>query len=138
MADVHTKAQRSFNMSRIKSGKTTPELKFKALLKQSGIKGFRERIKNIPGKPDFYFPKQGIAIFIDGCFWHKCKKCFKEPSSNSAFWYKKITANTTRDRKITRLLINRGLHVVRIWEHDLGKNDKKIVINLKKIISEKK
>ena len=116
MTDVHTKEQRSYNMSMIKSSKTKPELKLKKTLK---LIGFLYQPKNIIGKPDFVNKKEKIAIFIDGCFWHKCSEHYKEPSSNKKFWKEKINKNIERDRKITKKLKKDGWKVIRIWEHNL-------------------
>ena len=116
MTDVHTKEQRSYNMSMVKASKTKPELKLRKFLK---ILGFTYQPKNIYGKPDFADRKEKIAIFIDGCFWHKCPKCFKLPKSNVKFWREKINKNVERDKKVTRKLKKDGWKVLRIWEHNI-------------------
>jgi len=121
MADVHTPRQRSYNMSRIRGKDTKPEIFLrKALWKE----GFRYTLKNkdVPGKPDLVFRKQKIVIFVDGCFWHRCPKHFVEPANNIDFWEKKIQSNVDRDKKINRELKKSGWTVVRIWEHDLKKD----------------
>ncbi|XOB42353.1 MAG: DNA mismatch endonuclease Vsr [Candidatus Nealsonbacteria bacterium] len=121
MTDVLTKEQRSFNMSQIKSKNTDPEIKFQDLLLSQGIDNFKMHSQDILGKPDFYFPKEKIAIFIDGCFWHACKKCFCNPATNRNFWAEKITNNINRDKKINTLLKRQGIDVVRFWEHEIKK-----------------
>jgi G:T-mismatch repair DNA endonuclease (very short patch repair protein) len=68
MADVLTKSQGSFNMSRIRLGKTISEMKLKKILISFGIEGFRERVKSLPGNPYFYLPQYKVVIFIDVCF----------------------------------------------------------------------
>ncbi|MBA7601626.1 Very short patch repair protein [subsurface metagenome] len=118
MVDVHTKEQRSYNMSRIKSAETKAELKIKPFLK---ILGFIYQPKNVYGKPDFIHRKEKIAIFVDGCFWHKCPKHYKKPTSNKKFWEKKINKNAERDKKVTKKLRKDGWGVIRIWEHDMNK-----------------
>ena len=137
MSDVLTKKQRSYNMSRIKSGDTGPEIKLRKLLFKKGIRGYRVHY-NLPGKPDLVFTKIKMAIFIDGCFWHKCPVCFKEPATRKDFWLKKITNNTKRDKKINMKLEELGWVVLRFWEHDIRKNPLLVVdkiIKLKKSIS---
>lgn len=116
MADVHTKKQRSYNMSMIKSSKTQPELKIKKLMKSLG---FSYQPKEILGEPDFADGKRKIAVFIDGCFWHKCPKHFVKPRSNVKFWETKIKTNVKRDKKVKEKLIKEGWRVIRVWEHDI-------------------
>lgn len=119
--DVHSPQQRSFNMSRILSKNTSPEVKLRKLLSVKGIKGYRLHYK-ITGKPDLAFPKLKIAIFIDGCFWHRCKKDFVEPKSNINFWLPKIRQNLTRDKFVNKKLKKEGWEVIRIWEHEIKNN----------------
>lgn len=116
MADVHTKKQRSYNMSRVKSSETKIELKLKPFMKKIG---FTYQPKNIYGKPDFARRKEKVTIFVDGCFWHKCPKHYKEPKSNKKFWKEKINKNVERDKKITKKLRRDGWKVIRVWDHDL-------------------
>lgn len=124
MADVHTKEQRSRNMAAIKSrGNKTTEQQFLSLLKAAHIHGWRRHYK-ILGKPDFAFPKQKTAVFIDGCFWHGCKSCFQMPKQNQKFWRNKINQNQTRDRLVNKTLKKEGWHVLRIHEHELKKPEK--------------
>lgn len=116
--DVLTKSQRSYNMSRIKSKNTKPEQILRKILSQSKIKGYRSHY-NLTGKPDIVFPGKRIAIFIDGCFWHKCPKCFKKPATRTRFWMMKISGNVTRDKLVNRELKKAGWKVIRIWEHQV-------------------
>lgn len=76
---------------------------------------------NLKGNPDLILLKSKTAIFIDGCFWHKCPKCFKEPTTNKEFWTNKITKNKSRDNKNNRILRKNGWTVVHIWEHQVKK-----------------
>lgn len=125
MADVLTKKQRSYNMTRIKSKNTGPELVLRKLLSQNKVRGFRLQYK-IFGRPDLAFPKNKLAVFIDGCFWHKCPICFVKPTSHIEFWNKKIRNNLKRDKEVNKLLTKNGWKVLRIWEHELKKNPEKI------------
>lgn len=61
-------------------------------------------------------------MFVDGCFWHGCPRCYARPKSNRKFWDTKIAANRARDRKVNRTLRRDGWNVLRIWEHELTKN----------------
>ena len=119
MADTHTPEQRSANMSAIRSrGNKSTEIIFMSLLRKNKITGWRRHYL-IEGTPDFVFPKEKIAVFIDGCFWHKCPKCYKEPKSNKKYWRQKIEDNQRRDKNKRRRLRTDDWHVVRIWEHEL-------------------
>jgi DNA mismatch endonuclease Vsr len=84
MVDTFSKTERSRIMSRVKSkNNKSTELGFISIIKEKNIIGWRRNYPLI-GKPDFVFPKQRIAIFIDGCFWHKCPKHCRMPSGKSA------------------------------------------------------
>jgi DNA mismatch endonuclease (patch repair protein) len=139
MADVFSKAKRSEIMSRIKGkGNRDTELAFVTLMKAHRITGWRRHVAisltgtpraRSPGEkmrsrsskvcPDFVFPTAGLAVFIDGCFWHGCPKHSTQPSSNKDFWLNKLSSNRQRDRLVTRRLRSSGWMVLRIWEHEL-------------------
>ena len=135
MVDVLTKKQRSYNMSQIKGKNTKPEIRLRKELLSKGLKGYRIH-KNITGKPDIIFPKQKIAIFIDGCFWHRCPVCYKEPKTNSKFWSEKIESNKLRDKKINVQLKKKGWRVLRFWEHEIKKDVSGCADKIKKVISQ--
>jgi DNA mismatch endonuclease (patch repair protein) len=121
MADVFTKAKRSAVMSRIRGkGNRDTELALMKLFRLHGITGWR-RHQKVFGKPDFLFRKARLAVFVDGCFWHGCPRCFRQPKSNRIFWTEKIAGNKKRDLLVGRVLRKQGWRVVRIWEHDLAR-----------------
>ncbi len=132
MADVLTKKQRSYNMSRIKGRDTKPELSLRKLLFRKGVRGYRTHYK-LPGKPDIVFLSKKVAIFIDGCFWHKCPKCFIEPETRKGFWLNKISGNVKRDKEVKKLLKKDKWKVLRFWEHEVKKDANKVT---EKIIKE--
>jgi DNA mismatch endonuclease, patch repair protein len=111
--------QRSRQMASIRGrGNKSTELMLVALLREQRIKGWRRNLQ-LPGKPDFSFPKQRVAIFVDGCFWHGCPHCYKRPRTREQYWSAKIIRNQKRDRKVCRILRASGWRVFRIWEHEL-------------------
>ena len=113
---------RSELMSRIRGrGNELTEMRLLALLKQRRITGWRRHL-HLPGKPDFAFPKQKLAVFVDGCFWHGCPKCYTRPKTNRKFWDKKRTDNMARDKCVGRQLRRQGWKVIRIWQHSLKKS----------------
>jgi DNA mismatch endonuclease (patch repair protein) len=112
---------RSELMARIRgTGNKKTELRMILLFRSFGIKGWRRGSK-LTGRPVFVFPREHLAVFVDGCFWHGCPRHFKEPTSNVEFWRKKIAVNRMRDRRVTRTLCREGWTVIRIWEHALRK-----------------
>lgn len=133
MADVLTPQQRSYNMSRIKSRETGPEIRLRKLLFAKGIRGYRTNY-GIPGRPDIVFTRLKIAVFIDGCFWHKCPKCFKKPATRSKFWMDKINSNVKRDREVNEILKKAGWKVIRLWEHEINETPAKAVDKIAKIL----
>jgi len=119
MADIFTKKKRSEVMSRIKSrGNRATELALMALLRNNHITGWRRHLP-IVGRPDFVFRKMHLAVFVDGCFWHCCKRCGNIPANNREFWKAKLEGNRRRDRTVNRTLKKVGWKVLRIWEHEL-------------------
>src|SRR6266851_41683 len=119
MTDWLTPEQRSRNMASIRSkGNKTTEARFVDLLRTSQISGWRRHTKLL-GKPDFVFKKERLAVFVDGCFWHGCPRCYRLPEDNRLYWRKKVKLNRLRDRRNARGLRQRGWKVVRFWEHAL-------------------
>lgn len=107
-------------MSKIRGrGNRSTELALVRIFKENGITGWRRYIK-IEGRPDFAFPRQKLAVFVDGCFWHACPKCGNLPKQNRKFWKTKLNKNQKRDRSVNRLLKAECWSVLRIWEHELS------------------
>ena len=134
MADNHTKEQRSYNMSRIRSKNNAPEEKVRKFLFSKGFR-YRKNDKKLPGCPDIVLPKYKTVIFVNGCFWHKhnCKR-FVWPSSNEEYWKKKILRNVERDELNIKGLKELGWKVLVVWECELKKAT--IDERLKMLVSE--
>jgi DNA mismatch endonuclease (patch repair protein) len=122
-------------MSRIRSrGNAATELRFIRLMKDAGVTGWRRR-QQLFGKPDFVFPKFRLAVFVDGCFWHGCPRCYSEPKSNRAFWRRKIFANRKRAVTVKRELRKSGWRVFRIWQHELKhKNEARLLRRIQRAL----
>jgi len=121
MPDVFSKTKRSEVMSRIRGhGNKETELALIQLMRTHKIKGWR-RGSTILGKPDFVFPALRVAVFVDGCFWHGCPRCYRRPATNRKFWDTKIARNKERDKLVTRTLRKSDWNVLRIREHALRK-----------------
>jgi DNA mismatch endonuclease (patch repair protein) len=133
MADVFSKAKRSDVMSRIRgSGNKDTELALAKLFRVHRITGW-QRHRPVFGKPDFVFFKSKLAVFVDGCFWHRCPKHGTHPKNNRAFWKNKFLRNKKRDRLVNRTLRARGWRVLRIWEHQL-RDGKRVIHRLRQDI----
>ncbi len=129
MPDVFTKEKRSEVMSLIKGkGNKRTEGVLVRIFKGQGVTGWRRHLK-LPGKPDFTFRKERLTVFVDGCFWHGCPKCYRAPKGNRKFWEAKITRNRKRDREVNRELRKGGWRILRIAEHSLKKRDRKRLIS---------
>ncbi len=124
MSDTLTPAQRSYNMSRIRSRNTTPE---RAVRHALWHKGYRYRLndKRLPGSPDLVMPKYRAVIFINGCFWHGHRGCTKyvEPKTNAGFWKEKIARNIARDELNAQRLDTLAWTVITVWECELSKKN---------------
>jgi DNA mismatch endonuclease (patch repair protein) len=107
-------------MSRIRSrGNARTELALLQMFRANRIRGWRRHLP-VSGKPDFAFRKMKVAVFVDGCFWHGCPKCYTRPKTNRKFWDKKRADNMARDRRVNLELRRKGWKVVRLWEHSLS------------------
>ena len=117
MADVLTKKQRSFNMSRIRGKDTKPEMIVRSMVHRMGFR-FRLHGKGLPGKPDLVLPRHEKIIFIHGCYWHmhRCRFGRVVPKTNTEFWQTKRQGNVDRDRRNLRSLRRAGWQVLVIWE----------------------
>ena len=123
MADRINSERRSWNMSRIRSKDTKPELHLRKALHRMGFR-YRLHDRKLPGSPDLVFPKYKAVIFVHGCFWHRhgCKWT-TIPSSRKYFWNAKFAANVERDSKNVRELEALGWRVLIVWECELLKRD---------------
>jgi len=140
VTDWLTREQRSRNMASIRSeGNSTTERVFLSILRQAGICGWRRHLK-LPGKPDFAFRSQRLAIFLDGCFWHGCPRCYRLPQDNRSYWKQKLLGNRFRDRLRARELRSLGWSVLRIWEHTLksSRGRSQILARVKAILSKRR
>ena len=99
MSDVHSAEQRSFNMSRIRSKNTKPEMIVRSLVHQMGYR-FRLHVSGLPGTPDLVLPAHRKIIFVHGCFWHGCPHFAdgtRRVKSNASYWSEKVIGNRARD-----------------------------------------
>ncbi|MBN2285805.1 MAG: DNA mismatch endonuclease Vsr [Tissierellales bacterium] len=119
--DRISKKHRSWNMSRIRSKNTKPEIIVRSILHRNGYR-FRLHKKDLPGKPDIVLPKFNTVVFVHGCFWHRHENCSDAttPKTSTDFWQKKFEDNVKRDKRNIKALQEAGWKVIIIWECEIG------------------
>lgn len=122
--DSLSKEHRSWNMSRIKSKDTKPELIVRSFLHKMGFR-FRLNNTSLPGKPDIILPRYRTAIFVHGCFWHRHEGCVYAytPKSRIEFWEEKFGLNIKRDAKVADQLKDSGWNQLVLWECEIKKSE---------------
>jgi DNA mismatch endonuclease (patch repair protein) len=124
-------------MSANRAKDTMPEMLLRRSLRENGAGGYRIRW-NVPGRPDIAYPGKKVAIFVNGCFWHRCPHCdLPLPKSNTAFWNDKFEKNKERDQRKKELLEKNGWKVITIWECMITKNLKSVTDTITTILSER-
>ena len=120
MADKLSAERRSWNMSRIKSKDTKPEIIVRKYLFAKGFR-FRKNDKRYPGKPDIVLPKYRTAVFVHGCFWHRHTGCkdATTPKTRTEFWQEKFKKNVLNDEITKKALEELGFCVVVLWECEI-------------------
>ena len=115
--DIISKERRSWNMGRIRSKDTKPEIIVRSLLHRAGYR-FRLHCRNLPGTPDIVLPKYKSIIFVHGCYWHRHEDCKYAyiPKSREDFWEKKFKANVERHKKVSHQLQELGWRQLVVWE----------------------
>jgi DNA mismatch endonuclease, patch repair protein len=130
MTDVHEPEVRSYNMSRIKSKDTKPEMIVRRFLFKNGFR-YRLHVKDLPGKPDIVLSKYKSVIFVNGCFWHGHENCkyFKLPGTRAYWWKNKINTTIERDKKKIEELLLLGWSTLIIWECELKLGKRENTLN---------
>jgi DNA mismatch endonuclease Vsr len=119
-------------------GNRTTEARFRGALMSAGISGWKLNFRDITGAPDFYFPVEQVAVFVDGCFWHGCAACGHVPRKNREFWAAKIARNHDRDRRNTVRLRSNGISVMRFWEHEIKDSLAGCILKVRAKLAERK
>lgn len=114
--------RRSRNMAAIRRKNTSIERALRSALWAAGLRGYRVDSRRVAGRPDVSFGRSKVAIFVDGCFWHKCPECYREPKSNTEYWRGKVERNVARDRAADESLQEAGWVVLRLWEHEVERD----------------
>lgn len=119
MTDPAVQPHVSSRFSSTRSRDTAPEMAIRRILHRRGLR-YRVNYSAIPGNRrsvDIAFPRERLAIYVDGCFWHRCPLHFVEPGTRTEFWRQKINGNVERDEATNQLMSNHGWVVMRFWEH---------------------
>lgn len=110
-------------MSSIRAKNTKPEITLRKALYNQGHSGYRIHWAKAPGRPDIAYPGRKIAIFVNGCFWHRCPHCNPPmPKTHVDFWKTKFAKNVERDQIKINDLVNMGWRVFTFWECEICKN----------------
>lgn len=132
MADVYPPKKRSAVMSKVRSrGNASTEIVLMAALRAHRFRGWRRHLA-MPGTPDFAFVGKKLAVFVDGCFWHGCPKCYRAPKQNAGFWRDKIDRNRRRDRRVDQALRRKGWSVMRVRSCQLAKTLDAVLARLRR------
>ncbi len=121
MADIKSSADRSKNMSRIRSKNTVPEM---IVRKELFARGFRYRLhgSRAMGSPDLVFVSRKAVVYVHGCFWHQhpgCKNAARVKDDADSKWAKKLSGNRERDQKNLERALSKGFSVATVWECSL-------------------
>jgi DNA mismatch endonuclease (patch repair protein) len=103
---------------------TKPEVAARSALHARGLRFRKDYLIRLAGRtvrPDIVFTRQKVAVFVDGCFWHRCPIHGNDPKVNTAYWKPKLDRNVARDRAIDIDLAAVGWKVIRAWEHESPK-----------------
>lgn len=114
------KTEYSKRLSGRRSRDTKPELEIRRRLRALGVGGYRVHRKVAGYTADIVFPGPGVAVHVDGCFWHGCPQHYRAPGPgpNSGRWAEKVERNRERDARADELARAAGWTVVRVWEHE--------------------
>lgn len=120
MTDRISPQRRSWNMSRIRGKDTRPEILLRKALFARGVR-YRLHKRDLPGKPDIVFPSRRLAIFVNGCFWHRHEGCnfTTTPTTRKEFWQDKFSATVARDQRNIEVLNRAGWAVIVVWQCEI-------------------
>lgn len=138
MVDTFSKEIRSKIMSKVQRNSEPEQVLRKALFRLGYRYSLKYRFKELNFKPDVVMVSRKTCVFIDGCFWHRCPKCYRPPKSNKSYWTSKIERNVERDSEQNRYLKKNGWKAIRVWEHDVRKNLDKSIKKIKRVVNIKK
>jgi DNA mismatch endonuclease (patch repair protein) len=112
---------------------TIPELQLARLLRRRIVSSV------LPGRPDIVYPHSKVAVFVHGCFWHRCPVCkLRLPMTHTEFWERKFERNSERDKINREELQSMGWTVAEIWEHEIRENPRQAANRVKVLVRARK
>jgi DNA mismatch endonuclease, patch repair protein len=122
-----------------KARDTGPELSLRKELWRIGVRGYRLHLKKVPGRPDIAFIGLRVAVFVHGCFWHRCPNCTKRmPKTNQGFWAEKFQRNVDRDRNKERELMVAGWATLTAWECEIKSDVGRVAAAVQDLVNERR
>lgn len=122
-APIPTRESTSRTMRANRARNTGPEVALRRALSRRGRRGYRISPVGYPGRPDLVFGMSRLAVFVHGCFWHRCPSCrLPLPKSNTEWWRDKFTRNRARDRAKELELRSEGWSVLTLWECEIRRD----------------
>jgi len=116
---------------------TVHERLLRLVLRRLGLR-YRMNVPTLPGKPDIVFPKERVAVFCDGDFWHgrnwRTLSRKLQKGTNPSYWAEKIKSNRSRDRRVVRLLKKDGWTVIRTWETDIRRDPERVACIVERLV----
>ena len=132
MVDNLKPEDRRKTMQAVKGKGTKLEKSLFSMLAGMGLKGWKQNVSGVTGKPDVVFVDQKVAIFVDGCFWHGCPVCQRKlPQTNPEYWERKIARNVELAKRHNEQLHRDGWEVVRVWEHEITRKNSRQAIRIR-------
>jgi DNA mismatch endonuclease (patch repair protein) len=111
----------SLRMKRNRKTNSKPEVRLRSELHRRGLR-FRKnavlRLSALTVRPDIVFRRERLAVFVDGCYWHRCPEHGTNPRFNADYWQAKLDRNVGRDREVDKALMADGWLPLRFWEHE--------------------
>lgn len=131
---VETPEERSRIMRAVPGKNTSAERALRVALSAAGLRGYRLHNHAVPGTPDVIFGLERIAVFVDGCFWHGCPECYREPKSRREYWTMKVQRNKDRDAAVNAACKAKGWRVLRIWEHEVLRTPTRVAARVRRYL----
>lgn len=126
----------SIVMSANRGKNTRPEIELRRTLWHQGLRGYRLHERGLPGTPDIVYGRYRLAIFVHGCFWHRCPRCkLPLPKSHTAFWKEKFRMNKIRDRRNQRALVDAGWNSLEVWECEIRTDLSKVISRIQCLLA---
>ncbi len=131
---VETAEERSRIMRAVPGKNTSAEQALRVALSAAGLRGYRLHNHAVPGTPDVVFGPERVAVFVDGCFWHGCPECYREPKSRKEYWTMKVQRNRDRDAAVNAACKAKGWRVLRVWEHEVLRKPTRVAARVRRYL----